>query len=128
LTVPEWLLNVMRVVAIFDMPANVFAETGVPTTIIVAYKPDKNELKKLKASNYRIFVRDIHKVGYEVRTSKRVKYFADMYRINCDNFEVEIDKDGCPIKDEEFTSTVLEFRKWCMTQEETLQDLFVRAK
>lgn len=124
----EWLLNNMRVAAIFDMPPNVFAETGVPTTIIVAYKPEKNELEKLKASNYKIFLQDIHKVGYEVRTSKRVKYFADLYKINCENFEVEIDKDGRAIKDEEFTSTIAEFRKWCMTQEKTLQDLFIKTK
>ena len=42
----EWLMNKMRIVAIFDLPANVFAETGVNTSIIVAYKPSANEFKK----------------------------------------------------------------------------------
>ena len=35
----KWLMDKMRIVAIFDLPANVFAETGVNTSIIVAYKP-----------------------------------------------------------------------------------------
>lgn len=124
----EWLLSNMRVVAIFDMPPNVFAETGVPTTIIVAYKPEKKELEKLKKNNYKIFLRDIHKVGYEVRTSKRVKYFADIFKINYETFEIEIDKEGRAIKDEEFSSTISDFRKWCRTQEKVLQDLFVNTK
>jgi type I restriction enzyme M protein len=124
----EWLLSNMRVVAIFDMPPNVFAETGVPTTIIVAYKPEPKKLEKLKKNNYKIFLRDIHKVGYEVRTSKRVKYFADIFKINYDTFEIEIDKEGRAIKDEEFSSTIFDFRKWCRTQEKILQDLFVNAK
>lgn len=65
----------MRIVAIFDLPANVFAETGVNTTIIVAYKPNESELKRLKEQNYEVFAKEIKKVGYEVKTSKRVKFF-----------------------------------------------------
>lgn len=124
----EWLLNHMRIVAIFDMPPNVFAETGVPTTIIVAYKPEKSELEKLKENDYKVFLRDIHKVGYEVRTSKRVKYFADLYKVNYQTFEIEIDYEGRAIKDEEFSSTIFDFKKWCLTQEKILQDIFVNAK
>lgn len=30
--------------------------------------------------------------------------------------------------DEEFTDTVQEFRDWCLRQEETLQDLFIKKK
>ena len=48
----KWLMENMRIVALFDMPANVFAETGVNTTIIVAYKPKRHELERLKESNY----------------------------------------------------------------------------
>lgn len=44
----KWLMDNMRIVAIFDLPANVFAETGVNTSIIVAYKPQKNELEKIE--------------------------------------------------------------------------------
>ena len=124
----EWLMNKMRIVALFDMPANVFAETGVNTTIIVAYKPSERELKRLKDNNYEIFVRDIQKVGYEVKTSKRVKYFSQTFKINYDTFETEIDEDGRPILDEDFTQTVKDFRQWCLSQEKTLQDLFIKEK
>ena len=54
----QWLMDKMRIVALFDLPANVFAETGVNTTIIVAYKPKAEELQRLKEQNYDIFVRD----------------------------------------------------------------------
>ena len=124
----KWLMDKMRIVALFDMPANVFAETGVNTTIIVAYKPKPVELKRLQEKGYEIFVRDIQKVGYEVKTSKRVKYFAQTYKINYETFETEIDKEGNPVIDEDFTSTIADFKQWCLRQEKTLQDLFIKAK
>ena len=49
----KWLMDKMRIVALFDMPANVFAETGVNTTIIVAYKPKPVELKRLQEKDMR---------------------------------------------------------------------------
>lgn len=124
----QWLMDKMRIVAIFDMPANVFAETGVNTTIIVAYKPSDVELKRLKEQNYEIFVRDIQKVGYEVKTSQRVKFFAPTYKINYETFETEIDQDGNPLLDEDFSQTIIDFRQWCVSQEKTLQDLFIKEK
>ena len=95
----EWLMDKMRIVAIFDLPANVFAETGVNTTIIVAYKPTDKELSKLKANGYKVFFKDISKVGYEIRTSKRVKQFIPQYKIDFTTFDVDIDKEGSPILD-----------------------------
>lgn len=124
----QWLMEKMRIVALFDLPANVFADTGVNTTLIVAYKPKENKLKKLQESNYDVFVKDIKKVGYEVRTSKRVKYFNPIYKINEKTFEIEQDKEGNSLLDEEFTENITEFRKWCLGQEKTLQDLFVKEK
>ena len=124
----KWLMEKMRIVALFDMPANVFAETGVNTTIIVAYKPKEQELTRLKEQNYEIFVRNIQKVGYEVKTNKRVKFFSPIYKINHDTFDVEIDKEGNPIRDEDFTQTITDFRKWCLSQEKTLLDLFIKEK
>ena len=82
----QWLMDKMRIVAIFDLPANVFAETGVNTSLIVAYKPEPSELEKLKQQNYQIFAKDIQKVGYEVKTSKRVKQFVPIYKINYQTF------------------------------------------
>lgn len=124
----KWLMEKMRIVAIFDMPANVFAETGVNTSIIVAYKPNPPELKKLKGQNYQIFSRDIRNVGYEVKTSKRVKYFSNVYRINYDTFHVEIDSEGRSLLDEDFTQTVANFKQWCLGQEKVLQDIFIKEK
>lgn len=124
----KWLMEKMRIVAIFDMPANVFAETGVNTSIIVAYKPNEEELNFLKSSNYQIFARDIKKVGYEVKTSKRIKFFETKYKINYETFETEIDEDGNPIIDEDFSQTIIDFRKWCLTQEDTLQKLFIQER
>lgn len=122
----KWLLENMRIVALFDLPPNIFADTGVNTTIIVAYKPDKKDLEKFKKSNYDIFTRKIVNIGYEVRTNKRVKYYNPIYKINEETFDVEIDKDGNPILDEEFTSTVNDFREWCNAQEKNLFDLFAK--
>lgn len=124
----EWFMDSMRVVAIFDLPPNVFAETGVNTTLIIAYKPKQNELEKLKKDGYRIFFKDIKKIGYEIRTSKRVKKFEPEYKINFSTFDVEIDRDGNPILNEEFSDIVKEFKDWCKTQEVTLQDLFIKDK
>jgi type I restriction enzyme M protein len=120
----EWLMNNMRIVALFDLPKNVFADSGVNTTLIIAYKPSKKELEKLKADNYDIFVRDIKNIGYEIRTLNRIKFYNYIYKINDKTFEVEIDSEGRPLYDEDFTSTVKEFRDWANLQEKTLRDLF----
>ncbi|MFZ2026400.1 MAG: N-6 DNA methylase [Microgenomates group bacterium] len=124
----QWLMEKMRVVALFDLPANVFADTGVNTTLVVAYKPNVRELSKLKEENYNIFIKDIKKVGYEVRTAKRVKFFNPIYSINENNFEIQVNEDGTPKLDEQFTETVVEFKNWCYGQEKTLQNLFISDK
>lgn len=124
----KWLMDKMRIVAIFDLPANVFAETGVNTSIIVAYKPNEKELNKLKSQNYEVYFKGIEKVGYEVKTSKRVKFFSPNYKINYENFEIEIDSDGRALLDEEFTQTISDFKKWCLKQEKSLQDIFIKDK
>lgn len=121
----KWLMENVRIVALFDLPPNVFADTGVNTTLIVAYKPKKKELENLKKQGYEIFIKDIKRVGYEVRTSKRVKHYNPLWKINEKTFEIETDKEGNPILDEEFTETIEEFRKWALGQENTLKTLFI---
>ena len=117
----------MRLVALFDLPANVFAETGVNTTLIVAYKPKSSSaLKKFVESDYSVFVRDIQRVGYEKRTSKRNVFFNPVYRMDETTFEVMTDAEGHPILDEDFTQTIADFRQWALGQEETLQRLFCK--
>ena len=124
--VREWLMERMRIVALFDLPANVFAETGVNTSILVAYKPSPAALKQMNASGYSIFVRDIQRVGYEKRTSKRNVFFNPIYQIDETTFEIRVNNYGEPVLDEEFTDTLASFRQWSLGQEKKLQDLFVK--
>ena len=124
--VRQWLMQRMRIVALFDLPANVFAETGVNTSILIAYKPKPAALKRLNASGYSIFVRDIRRVGYEKRTSKRNVFFNPSYQIDEATFEIRVNEQGEPVLDEEFTDTLAEFRQWSIGQEKTLQDLFLK--
>lgn len=120
----EWLMKKMRIVALFDLPSNIFADTGVNTTILVAYKPKQERLNTLIEQNYNVFIKDIKKVGYEVKTSNRVKYFDKQYKLD-DDFSIKVDREGNPIIDEEFTDTLKEFQDWCLTQEKELQDIFL---
>lgn len=121
----KWLCENMRVVAIIDLPANIFAEAGVSPTIIIAYKAKKEELKELQKSNYQVFSREIKKVGYEVKTKNKVKCFETQYKINPITFEKEINSDGSAMLDEEFTETINDFKQWCNRQENTLKKLFL---
>ena len=123
----RWFIDHMRVVALFDLPPNIFAETGVNTTLVIAYRPTETEFKTLKANGYDVFIRDIERIGYEVRTSNRVKYFNPIYRIDEDTFEPVINEHGETILDEQFTAVIQDFRQWCLTQEETLSTLFLGA-
>lgn len=120
----KWLMKKMRIVALFDLPSNIFADTGVNTTILVAYKPKQERLNTLIEQNYNVFIKDIKKVGYEVKTSNRVKYFDKQYKLD-DDFSIKVDREGNPIIDEEFTDTLKEFQDWCLTQEKELQDIFL---
>lgn len=121
----KWLCKHMRIVAIIDLPSNIFAEAGVSPTIIFAYKPSSNELKKLINNNYQVFSKEIKKVGYEIKTKNKVKYFETQYKLNPETFEKEINFDGTAKLDEEFTETVESFKQWCYKQEDTLKKLFL---
>jgi type I restriction enzyme M protein len=123
--VRKWALREMRIVALFDLPANVFADTGVNTTILVAYKPPKDELERLQKSNYEIFVRNIKNIGYEVKTIKRVKTYIPIYKTNDHTFDIQIDENGNPLLDEDFTLIINDFKEWANGQEEKLKELFL---
>ena len=124
----EWLMQKMRIVALFDLPSNTFAETGVNVTILVAYKPKKEELARLRQDNYQIFVKSIENLGYKVVTKDRNKSFQPVYKINPQTFEAQIDENGKARIDEDFTQTITEFKEWCKFQEQDLQDIFIRQK
>lgn len=124
----EWLMRKMRIVALFDLPSNTFAETGVNVTIIVAYKPKKEKLERLQKNNYEIFIKNIENLGYKVVTKDRNKSFPPVYKINPETFEVEIDENGKAKIDEDFTQTIADFKEWCKFQEQDLQDVFIKQK
>ncbi|MFQ5684642.1 MAG: class I SAM-dependent DNA methyltransferase [Candidatus Binatia bacterium] len=123
--VRKWLMKKMRIVALFDLPPGVFAETDVNTVLLVAYRPKPLQMKRLAQEGYSIFVRDIKAVGYEKRTSKRNVIFKPVYKIDETTLEIQTDIEGNPILDEDFTSTISNFREWALGQEETLQKLFL---
>ncbi len=121
----KWLCENMRIVAIIDLPSNIFAEAGVSPTIIFAYKPSQNDLAELRRNNYQVFSKEIKKVGYEIKTKNKVKYFETQYKLNPRTFEKEINPDGTAKLDEEFTETIGAFKQWCNLQEEPLKNLFL---
>ena len=84
--VRKWFLERMRLVATFDLPSNTFGETGVATTVLIAYKPTREEQGILQ-ENYQIFMKEIVHIGYKVKTKKRSVHFAPQYIINEETFE-----------------------------------------
>lgn len=123
--VREWLMKHIRIVALFDLPANVFAETGVNTTILVGYKPTQERLQELINDDYAVFTRDIINVGYTKRTSKRTVKFDPDYALDPDTFETITNDKGESILNEDFSRMILEFKEWCVSQETEIKDLFL---
>lgn len=123
--VMHWLMTRMRIVAIFDFPPDVFAETGVNTTVIIAYKPKQAELTKLRDQNYSVFPKNITKIGYEKKTKKRNIIFEKQYKVDPTTFDYVINENGERVLDEEFTQTIKEFKEWAKAQEESLQKAFI---
>lgn len=115
--VRKWLIERMRIVALFDLPANTFGETGVATTVIVAYKP-KNGEKHLLDNDYEIFIKEIENIGYEVKTVKRTITFKPQFVINEDTFE------HTSQLDEDFSSMQNEFQEFLKRQELEIKNAF----
>ena len=123
--VRQWLMETIRIVALFDLPENVFAETGVNTTILVGYKPSPERLRQLIADDYSVFTRDILNVGYKKKTSKRTVKFDNDYALDPDTFETLTNEEGESILNEDFSAIVKEFKEWCINQELDLKKLFL---
>lgn len=115
--VRKWFINKMRIVAIFDLPSKTFGETGVSTTIIIAYKPKANE-KKLLNSNYEVFVKEIKNIGYEVKTVKRSIEFKPEFIVDEKTFE------KTNRIDEDFSDMQEEFSEFLKRQEEEIKKAF----
>ncbi|VIG08812.1 type i restriction enzyme m subunit [Clostridioides difficile] len=121
----EWLMNKVRLVALIDLPKDVFAETGVNTTIIIGYKPTEKRLKELINDNYSVFVREVENVGYTKKTVNRNVVFEKDYLLDEISFETIIDIDGECKVNEDFTKVIDEFQEWCLFQEEELKKAFL---
>ncbi|MCC4229460.1 HsdM family class I SAM-dependent methyltransferase [Zunongwangia profunda] len=121
----NWLLKKTRVVAIIDLPQNIFAETGVNTTIIIGYKPKNDELQKLVDNNYKVFCREVNNVGYVKKTSKRNVYFETQYMLNEETFETITNEEGESITNEDFSQIITDFKEWCLFQETPLKKIFL---
>jgi type I restriction enzyme M protein len=59
---------------------------------------------------------------------RRIKFYNPIYKIDEKTFEVEIDEEGNSLLNEDFTVAINEFKKWALTQEKTLKDLFIGEK
>ncbi len=115
--VRKWFIERMRIVAIFDLPSNSFGETGVATTVIIAYKPKSNETHLLN-TDYEVFIKNVENIGYEVKTVKRSIIFQPQYIVNEDTFE-RVDK-----IDEDFSQMQKEFIEFLKRQEEEIKEAF----
>lgn len=123
--VRQWVMEKVRVVALFDLPENVFAETGVNTTILVGYKPSKERLNELISEDYSVFTREIQNVGYKKKISKRTVKFDNDYALDPDTFETITNSEGESVLNEDFSQVVKEFKEWCVSQELDLKKLFL---
>lgn len=115
--VRKWFIERMRIVATFDLPANTFGETGVATTVIIAYKP-KQEEQYLLNRDYEVFIKEIQNIGYEVKTVKRSVHFAPQYIINEETFEKTSQLN------EDFSTMQSEFKEFLKRQEEEIKKAF----
>jgi len=112
-----WLIERVRIVGLFDLPANTFGETGVATTVIIAYKPKEDE-KELLDNDYEVFIKEIENIGYEVKTLKRTVTFKPQFVINEETFEQTSQLD------EDFTMMISDFKEFLQRQEEEIKKAF----
>lgn len=112
-----WIIERMRIVALFDLPSNTFGETGVSTTVIIAYKPKKNE-EFLLSNDYEIYIKDIENIGYEVKTNKRTIEFHPKFVIDEESFETTNKLE------EDFSEMVNEFKEFLNHQEIEIKQAF----
>lgn len=109
--VRKWLISKMRIVAIFDLPQDTFGETGVATTVIIAYKPKNNE-KDILSTNYEVFVKNIKNIGYKVKTTDRIVVMKPIFEVDTTTFERIKDKNGNDKRLTDLPQLVNEFNDW----------------
>lgn len=115
-----WLMERVRLVALIDLPQNSFGETGVATTVIIAYKPKESEKKSLLAEDYEVFAREIKYIGYEVQTVQRNIVFEPIKEYDPITFE-----DKGKLK-EDFTEMLADFNEYMKSQNGIIKRAFGR--
>ncbi len=115
--VREWFMERMRIVALFDLPSNTFGETGVATTVIIAYKPKSNE-QYLLTNDYEVYIKEIENLGYEVKTKNRTVHFEPVFKIDENTFELS------QKLEEDFSHMTTEFKEYLNSQEEEVKKSF----
>lgn len=121
--VRKWFISKMRIVALFDLPANTFGETGVATTVFVAYKPKPNE-QHLLEEDYEVYIREIEKVGYTVKTNDRIVIMSPDFIINEKTFEREKDSKGNDKRLSDLPALVNGFGEWLQNNKYTYKELY----
>lgn len=115
-----WLMERVRLVAVIDLPQNSFGETGVATTILIAYKPKEDE-QYLLENDYEVFIKEIKYTGYEVKTVQRNVIFEPLKKYDEVTF-----RDTGELK-EDFTDMNREFEEFIQSQEIEVKKAFGRA-
>jgi type I restriction enzyme M protein len=121
--VREWFINKMRIVALFDLPANTFGETGVATTVFIAYKPKANEQHILE-EDYEVYIKEIENVGYTVKTKDRIVIMSPDFVINEKTFEREKDSKGNDKRLSDLPDLVNGFNEWLQNNKHQYKEIY----
>lgn len=122
-TVREWFISKMRIVALFDLPSNTFGETGVATTVFVAYKPKQSELHILN-EDYEVYIKEIENIGYTVKTKDRIVTMSPDFVINERTFEREKDSKGNDKRLSDLPDLVNGFGDWLQTNKHSHREIY----
>lgn len=118
INVRKWFLSKMRLVATLDLPSNSFGETGVATTVIIAYKPKREEQDMLD-KDYSVYMANVNNLGYQVKTVNRVITFVPTFKRDFKTFE-NLDE-----IDEDFTEVISDFKDYLLSQEPSIKQAFL---
>lgn len=121
--VRKWFIKHMRIVGLFDLPARTFGETGVATTVFIAYKPKKGE-KDILDKDYEVFVKEVENIGYTVKISDRIVTMSPDYVINPETFEREKDSKGNDKLLSDFPALVDDFGDWLTKNKEEYPEIY----
>lgn len=109
--VRRWLIDKMRIVALVDLPQDTFSETGVATTVIIAYKPFEYELDILN-KDYEVFIKNIEHIGYQVKTTDRIVVMKPVFEINPKTLQRVKDSNGNEKRLTDLPELVNGFKDW----------------